>query len=61
MVRKLFPSRAKDEAKEPRKLTVRVRRNGSRYVDPHEFFKTSGIQKIVQDLKDFKPSEKAED
>ena len=61
LVRKLFPSRAKDEATESRKLTVHVRRNGSRYVDPHEFFKTPGIQKIVQDLKDFKLSEKAED
>ena len=58
MARKLFPSKEKDKATESEELTVRVRPNGSRYVDPDEFFKTPGIQKIVEDLKDFKPSEK---
>ena len=57
----LFSSKQKDKETEPEELTVHVRGNGSRYVNPDEFFKTRGIRKLVEDLKeiDVKPSEKS--
>lgn len=61
LVRTLFPLRERAKATGSEELTVHVRRNGSRYVDPDKFFKTPGIQKIVKGLKDFKPSGRAED
>ena len=44
-----------EEEEQEKSLTIHVRRNGSRYVDPDEFFSTPGIQKVVEDLKDFQP------
>ena len=40
-----------------RRQNMPVGRNGSRYVDPDEFFSRPGIQKIVEGLKDFQPDE----
>ena len=57
----LFHSKQKDKATETDEITIHVRRNGSRYVDPDELFKTPGIRKLIEDLKeiDVQPSEKS--
>ena len=55
-------SRVRNKETNPNEITIHVRRNGSRYVDPDEFFKTAGIKKLVEELKDIdvKPNEKIE-
>ena len=58
VVKGLFSSRERGQEKD--EVTIHVRKNGSRYVDPDEYFRTPGIRKLVEDLKDIdvKPNEK---